>query len=247
MAVTETQGQGQRQVQPTAIPARARVLRFLFGLLYRNRLLYWLASTIPFAGQWRVWQRLAIPRISGADVLEIGCGIGKLLADMAQAGYSCAAVDRSPQMVAATRRELRKRGIAAEATPVLLASAQRLPFPAASFDTVVSTFPTDYIFDSATLHEVARVLRPGGRLIIVMGAALLPARAALVPLVALQTLVYGRQSGASGAGQASCALSPASGMGVALATAGFIPQAECVAGPFWQAYLLLAERPETGA
>ena len=37
---------------------RASVLRALFGVLYRNRTLYWLASTIPFAGQWRRWQRL---------------------------------------------------------------------------------------------------------------------------------------------------------------------------------------------
>ncbi|MEO7001482.1 MAG: class I SAM-dependent methyltransferase [Ktedonobacterales bacterium] len=239
MAVTER----QEQVQPSA-PARARMLRFLFGLLYRNRTLYWLASTIPFAGQWRVWQRLAVPRIVGADVLEIGCGIGKLLADMVQAGYACTAVDRSPQMVAATRGELRRRGLPTDAAPVLLASAQRLPFPAASFDTVVSTFPTDYIFDPATLHEVARVLRPGGRLIIVMGAELLPARAALVPLVALQTLVYGRRGEASGAGRANCALSTTSGLGKALTEAGFLPQAECVAGPFWQAYLLLAERSD---
>ena len=35
------------------IGLRWRLVRSLFELLYRNRLLYWLASTIPFAGQWR--------------------------------------------------------------------------------------------------------------------------------------------------------------------------------------------------
>ena len=73
----------------TKIPLRARTVRFLFGLLYKNRALYWLASTIPFAGQWRRWQRLVLPRLVGHDVLEVGCGIGTLLADMVAAGYAC--------------------------------------------------------------------------------------------------------------------------------------------------------------
>ena len=59
---------------------RGRVLGALFGMLYRNRYRYWFASTVPFAGQWRVWQRLTLPRIRGPRVLEIGCGPGKLLA-----------------------------------------------------------------------------------------------------------------------------------------------------------------------
>ena len=47
-----------------------RIVRMLFELLYRNRTLYWLASTIPFAGQWRRWQRLVLPRwMDGLDTL----------------------------------------------------------------------------------------------------------------------------------------------------------------------------------
>ena len=71
--------------------------------------------------------------------------------------------------------------------------AQELPYPDASFDSVVSTFPTDYIFDPATTREMARVLRVGGRLLVVLGARLLPAHLLVVPLVAMQTLVYGSQ------------------------------------------------------
>src|SRR5512146_636987 len=114
---------------------RARVLRELFGMLYRNRYLYWFASTVPFAGQWRVWQRLALPRIRGTRVLEIGCGPGRLLADMVRAGYTCAAIDRSPQMVAAARDELRRQGLDEGATPISQADVQHLPFLGESFDT----------------------------------------------------------------------------------------------------------------
>ena len=54
--------------------AQARLRRGLFELLYKNRLLYWFASTIPFAGQWRVWQRLVLPRLRRTTVMFIGLG-----------------------------------------------------------------------------------------------------------------------------------------------------------------------------
>ncbi len=68
---------------------RPRIILWTFDLLYRNTALYWLASTIPFAGRWRAWQWLALPRLRGDTVLELGCGPGWLLADMVAAGYQC--------------------------------------------------------------------------------------------------------------------------------------------------------------
>lgn len=222
----------------TNVSLRARVILFLFGLLYKNRALYWLASTIPFAGQWRRWQRLVLPRLTGRDVLEVGCGIGTLLADMAAAGYACTAIDRSPQMVKATRSRLRRRGMLAR-TPVINASVQALPFADGSFDSVVSTFPTEYIYDPATLREIGRVLRPGGRLIIVLNASLLPTSLALWPLVAVQQLIYGRGSSlASG-----CAVAPRVGAYLPLAAGSLEGRTECVRGPFWEAYLVIGEKP----
>jgi ubiquinone/menaquinone biosynthesis C-methylase UbiE len=44
--------------------------------------------------------------------------------------------------------------------------AQALPFPEEAFDTIVATFPTEYITDPATLAEVKRCLSYGGRLVI---------------------------------------------------------------------------------
>ena len=225
----------------------------LFGLLYRNRTLYWLASTVPFAGQWRVWQRLVLPRIEGHDVLEVGCGIGTLQADMIAAGYTCAAIDRSPQMVAATRDRLHRAGHAAEAANVCQASVQQLPFEEASFDTVVSTFPTEYIYDPAALREIARVLRPGGRLIVVLGATLLPSNALLWPLVAVQTVVYGRQPAhkrqkkrqddqqRSARGDTVPSNAPDVFM-QRLRAAGLAPVTEQVPGPFWEATVYIAQK-----
>jgi ubiquinone/menaquinone biosynthesis C-methylase UbiE len=50
---------------------------------------------------------------------------------------------------------------------------QALPFRSGEFDSVVSTFPSDYIADAATLREVQRVTNERGRLIVVFGAQLI--------------------------------------------------------------------------
>lgn len=166
------------------------VRKTLFETLYKNRYLYRFASTVPFAGQWRAWQKLVLPRIAGHDVLEFGCGLGDLLADMLTAGYNCYAVEQSPQMVAAARDTLKRLALGTQAT-VIQGSAQHVPFSDSSFDTVVSTFPSEYIYDPDTIAEVERVLRPGGRLIVIEGANLLPVGFLQPFLVLLQMLVYG--------------------------------------------------------
>ncbi len=162
----------------------------LFETLYRNRYLYRFASTVPFAGQWRVWQRQVLSRLKGHDVLELGCGLGDLLADMLEAGYACRAVEHSPEMVAAARDNLRKRKQGSDAT-ILLGSAQHMTFNDATFDSVVSTFPSEYIYDPDTIAEVERVLRPGGRLIVIEGANLLPVGFLQPFLMLVQMFVYG--------------------------------------------------------
>lgn len=144
----------------------------LFETLYKNRYLYQFASTVPFAGQWRTWQRLVLSRLHGHSVLELGCGLGDLLADMIEAGYDCRAVEISPEMLAAARSTLQQRHCG-QLNWVVQGQAQRLAFEDASFDNVVSTFPSEYIYAPNTICEINRVLRPDGRLIIIVGANLL--------------------------------------------------------------------------
>lgn len=234
------------------------VRRGLFELLYKNRALYWFASTIPFAGQWRVWQRLALAHLLGQDVLEVGCGIGDLLVDMAQAGYHCQAIDRSPQMVAATRAKLARKGLA-DGVEVVEGRVQALPFADASFDSVVSTFPTEYIYDPATLREIARVLRPGGRLIIVIGAGLLPVGPVNFLLTLLHALVYGssalyrrrpagsvrRESNSEDVRSASAGGSASAGAHIPLEVAGLRRREEREVGNVWEAFLVIGEKDAT--
>lgn len=141
-----------------------------------------------FAGQWRAWQRAALVYLPpGGPVLEIGCGTGDLQIDLRAVGREALGVDLSPAMLRVARHK-------AGAAPFRLARArsQALPFPAGHFAAVISTFPSDYIFDPATLDEVARALAPGGRLIVVPVGALLPTDTPTRLLDSVARLAYGQ-------------------------------------------------------
>nr|BBH89362.1 hypothetical protein KTC_41130 [Thermosporothrix sp. COM3] len=227
-----------------------RLRKLLFETLYKNRYLYRFASTVPFAGQWREWQRQVLPRLHGKDVLELGCGLGDLLADMLAEGYQCQAVEHSPQMVAAARDTLRKRNVGS-ASLILQGSAQTLPFSDASFDTVVSTFPSEYIYDPNTIAEVARVLRPGGRIIIVEGANLLPVGYIQPLLLLFQMLVYGpatlrrnpKQGTRTPNGPTTIVVPDARfGRLIPLEKANLRRRSEMVRGPRWEVYITIGEK-----
>ena len=117
-------------------------------------------------GQWHQWALAALPYLAGC-VLELGCGTGTLQAALAQRGSTATGLDLSPQMLMITRRKLARRGLRAR---LVQASAGAIPFPDAAFDTLVATFPSEYIIAPATLTEIGRVLRPGGRIVIIFAA-----------------------------------------------------------------------------
>ncbi|HEY1348400.1 MAG TPA: class I SAM-dependent methyltransferase [Ktedonobacteraceae bacterium] len=225
-----------------------RLRKLFFETLYRHVALYRFASTVPFAGQWRIWQRQVLPRLHGHDVLELGCGPGELLADMLDAGYACQAVERSPQMVRAAGATLNRRHAG---TPDLImqGSARALPFAAHSFDCVVSTFPTEYIYDPATIAEVERVLRPGGRLIVVESAHLLPVGFFQPFLLLIHLLVYGpsalpgaesRERGQEAPGETL--ETPASDLLIPLEQAGLRRRCEIARSRRWEVCITLGEK-----
>lgn len=112
------------------------------------------------------WRRRAVgaAELAGGErVLDVACGTGDLAGLFRRAGAGAVVgVDFCEEMLAVARRRLRGRGI-----EWLLADATALPVPDASFDVVSIAFGLRNIADrSAALAEFARVLRPGGRLVV---------------------------------------------------------------------------------
>jgi SAM-dependent methyltransferase len=87
-----------------------------------------------------------------------------MLVQGTQQGLSIMGVDRSPAMLEVATRRLEKEGCNA---PMFMGDGRALPLADGSFDAVIATFPAGYILEPSTLGEIWRVLRDGGRLIIV--------------------------------------------------------------------------------
>jgi SAM-dependent methyltransferase len=105
----------------------------------------------------------AVAEVSPSRVLEVGCGPGELAARFKEElGADVAAIDISPRMVELARG----RGVDARVGDVL-----DLPFAAAEFDCAVAAWMLYHVPDvDRALAELARVLRPGGRLVAVTNA-----------------------------------------------------------------------------
>jgi ubiquinone/menaquinone biosynthesis C-methylase UbiE len=140
-------------------------MRAFFHLLYHPfAFTYDLVAAAVSFGQWEKWIAEILPLIEGMRVLELGHGPGHLQLALRQRGFDSFGLDKSPQM---GRISARRLGPAQQLTRGL---AQQLPFANHSFDTVVSTFPTEYIFDPRTLAAIKRVLREHGKLIVLPSA-----------------------------------------------------------------------------
>ena len=133
-----------------------------------------------------IWQQL--PERAPLRLLDLGCGVGRLVGELAQHYPTAEAigVDYSYQLLRRAREywltgqkievDMRQRGwpiqrITGRIVPnlqFLLAQAEDLPLAPDSIDIVVSTFALDRFADPArALRDMQRILRPGGRLLLV--------------------------------------------------------------------------------
>lgn len=136
-------------------------LRLFFRLLYHQfAFTYDLVAGAVSFNRWRDWVSSVVPFIEGRRILELGHGPGHLQRILLSRSLLVVAIDESAQMGLLARRNTNG---SARLTRAL---AQNLPFASRSFDTIVSTFPTEYIFEPRTLAETKRCLSEGGRLIV---------------------------------------------------------------------------------
>jgi ubiquinone/menaquinone biosynthesis C-methylase UbiE len=142
------------------------------------------AATVSF-NRWKGWVVSVIPFIEGKRILEMGHGPGHLQRILRSRGMLAIGIDESAQMGRLAKRNLARGGFSQTQTASAPTSqkpaqpniaytqanltrgiAQALPFPNEVFDTIVATFPTEYITEPATLAEVKRCLVNGGRLVV---------------------------------------------------------------------------------
>jgi len=122
------------------------------------------AAVESFAG---VANPFSLGRLSqGECVLDVGCGAGTdtlVAAQMVGPEGHVTGIDMTPEMLAKARAAAAKMG--AVNVEFVEGEVERLPFPAESFDVVISNGVIDLIPDKeAVFSELFRVLRPGGRI-----------------------------------------------------------------------------------
>lgn len=110
---------------------------------------------------WTVQRRAveaALPDLVGLTVLDVGCGTGRLVHFLSERGAQAFGVDLAAEMLV----------IGAGRAPgrLIRADARRLPFADASVDSAVSVATLEFTDAAAVLAEMARVTRPGGRIVV---------------------------------------------------------------------------------
>jgi SAM-dependent methyltransferase len=100
-------------------------------------------------------------------VADLGCGTGALAEELAGRVRKVIAVDQSAEMLRAARRRLARR----RTVEIHEARLEALPLADASCDAAIAVLVLSYLREpAAALREAARVLRPGGRLVVVEAA-----------------------------------------------------------------------------
>jgi ubiquinone/menaquinone biosynthesis C-methylase UbiE len=139
---------------------------------WRYDLELWFSDTFVFRGQMReLRQRTAtLAQLQpGETVLDIGCGTGTLALEVAgrvgRAGR-VAGVDPGREQIARARAKAARRHVPIE---FQIGVIEQIPFPDQTFDVVFSTLMMHHLpapLKRQGLAEIARVLKPGGRLVI---------------------------------------------------------------------------------
>jgi len=149
------------------------VEKFLNSLYTRFAFLYDVVAFAVSWGAWKDWVRSISPYIQGDKVLELGFGTGTLQTHLADRNSLIVGIDQSRQMIRITQKKMNQ--IPDKYNRLIQANALQLPFNSNYFNTVVTTFPSNYIFNPDTLSGIYRVLRTDGRFIILLSAVPLKA------------------------------------------------------------------------
>lgn len=119
-------------------------------------------------GQDPRWRRALVDLIDprpGMRILDVATGTGMVAFALAARGAEVVGLDQSEAMLAAARARLERTPAHRSRLTFLVGEAESMPFPNGEFDAVSFTYLLRYVDDrAATMRELARVVRPGGRI-----------------------------------------------------------------------------------
>jgi demethylmenaquinone methyltransferase/2-methoxy-6-polyprenyl-1,4-benzoquinol methylase len=151
---------------PHADAEKARKVQAMFAAIARS---YDLNNRLHSFFQDQRWRRAAVAAAGvapGARVLDVACGTGDLSEAFADARAAVTGVDFTPEMLDVARHKGAARAGSARVT-YARGDAMALEFPDASFDVVSIAFGIRNVAEpTRALREFRRVLRPGGRLVV---------------------------------------------------------------------------------
>lgn len=117
----------------------------------------------PHNAFWCAYDRLLAHDLKGKRVLVPGCGFGEDAIRLARSGAEVAAFDISPEVIKIARQRCAEFGYSSVQLSVMPCEA--LAFPDNAFDLVFFIDILHHVDISKSIAEIARVLRPGGRII----------------------------------------------------------------------------------
>jgi ubiquinone/menaquinone biosynthesis C-methylase UbiE len=162
----------RRLHSPTDQPPTTATKGLVLDQGWRYDLLVGFSDTVLFRGQVRALRERAITLAHlapGAHVLDVGCGTGALsLEEARRVGVTgrVVGIDPGTQQIARARAKAARRHLPVE---FQIGVTEQLPFPDQTFDVAFSTLMMHHLptgVQRQGLAEIARVLRPGGRLVI---------------------------------------------------------------------------------
>jgi demethylmenaquinone methyltransferase / 2-methoxy-6-polyprenyl-1,4-benzoquinol methylase len=119
-------------------------------------------------GQDPRWRRAMIDAVDprpGQRILDVATGTALVASALARRGADVVALDQSEHMLARAGERLANHPDLADRITLLRGEAEHLPFADAEFDALTFTYLLRYVDDrAATLRELARVVKPGGRI-----------------------------------------------------------------------------------
>jgi demethylmenaquinone methyltransferase/2-methoxy-6-polyprenyl-1,4-benzoquinol methylase len=122
-------------------------------------------------GQDPRWRRALVDAIAprpGMRILDVATGTGMVAFALAQRGATVVGLDQSEAMLGGARARLARTPALAERLTFISGEAEALPFADGEFDALSFTYLLRYVDDrAATMRELARVLKPGGRIAMV--------------------------------------------------------------------------------